>query len=106
MDHNPDFSTYVELRYINARNITIVGAGAEYQLTRKYWLGGYMAYDTDRGELQSISGTLRRRFASMMLGVRVSYDKIADNFSFGVEMLPFGTETRSDILTRLQRDSY
>lgn len=106
IDHTPDFTTYMEMRYINARNITIVGGGAEYQLTRKYWLGGYIAYDTDRGEIQWVSATLRRRFASIMFGVRISYDQIADNFSFSVEMQPLGTEGRTEILTRLQRDSY
>jgi hypothetical protein len=56
IQHSPYFSTYLDLRYLNAEDSTIFIVGADYELTRKYWVSGNVQYDTELGAIQSING--------------------------------------------------
>src|SRR5205823_6129251 len=59
--HSPEFSTYAEMRYINALDATYVDGGVSYQLGRVYSLVASATYDTSVDRLQQSSVTLRRR---------------------------------------------
>lgn len=88
IQHSPEFSTYGQVRYVNSLNSTYVDAGVNYQLTRKYFVGVGATYDADENDLQNINLSVRRRFPEATLGVKVEYDNILNETSFGVIFQP------------------
>lgn len=88
IQHSPDFSTYAEVRYINALDTTYVDGGVAYELTRRYTATASATYDTDEGDLQSVGGTLRRKMRDAVLGFSIRYDNILSETSFGVVIEP------------------
>lgn len=107
IQHSPEFSTYAQVRYLNALDSTYVDFGANYQLTRLYALGTQITYDTNRGEVQSVSATLRRRFQDATLGVRLSYNDITEETGISAIFEPFAAqgarEQKSDRLREIGR---
>ena len=102
-EHSPDFHTFAELRYINARDITYIDIGALARLSRKYSADGNATYDTGAGEFRAYGGTLRRRFQALTLGLSIDYDNLTDDFSVSFVLEPLGTYERPVRLQRLQR---
>ncbi len=90
IQHAPDFSSYAELTFLNPEDQTYLFFGTQYQLTKKYGLSMNAAYDTDRGDFQTISAELRRRSQSTVLGVGISYNNITGETSFGLTIRPWG----------------
>jgi LPS transport system D len=90
IQHAPDFSSYGELTFLNPENQTYFFFGTQYQLTKKYGLSLNAAYDTDRGDFQTISAELRRRSQSTVLGLGLSYNNITGETSFGLTIRPWG----------------
>ncbi len=106
VQHSEDFSTSAEARYINARDITLVDLSAVYRLTRKYQVSASVTFDTDLGEIQSVSGTVRRRFPQTTLGLSVRYNNISGDTSIGVVFEPAGVyAARDELRKRLGRES-
>lgn len=99
-DHTPNFSTFVEVRSIEARQSVFVDAGARYDLSAKWSVGGAATYDADGGEMQQISALLQRRITQWEFDVSVGYDRITGDTSFGMAFRPIGASdyTRSRLL--------
>ena len=74
VQHSPEFSTYAQMRYLNAYEATYVDWGFNYQLTRIYNLATSFTYDTSLGEVTYSSATLRRRWPEATIGVTVNYN--------------------------------
>jgi len=90
VQHGLEFSTSVDLRYINALDSTYVNFGAQYQFTNKYSVSATAAYDLDAGGFQTNLFEVRRTFASMVFGLSVGYNDITGESSFGFVFRPFG----------------
>ena len=102
--HSEEFSSYAEARYLNARDITLVDFGANYKLTDKYTVSTSVTLDTDEGDVQTVSGTIRRRFPTNSLGVTVSYNNVSSETSLGVVFEPLmAAESRAAALRRRLR---
>ncbi|MFN0131815.1 MAG: hypothetical protein ACKVW3_04670 [Phycisphaerales bacterium] len=95
LQHSPTFSTFAETRYLNAQNQTLVGGGVRYELTPKYGVSASASYDTNLGELQNISGEVRRRYPSLIFGLGVTFNNITNETSLGVVLTPIGAEGRA-----------
>jgi hypothetical protein len=90
IQHNPEFSSFGEVLFLNAQDQTYAIVGADYQLTRKYDFSGNAAYDTRRGDVQTVSFEVRRHFPSVTLGIGVTYNNITSETSFGFVFQPLG----------------
>jgi hypothetical protein len=90
ISHSPDFSTYVDLRYVNPMDSTYLTFGAAYRLTRKYDFYGSLTWDDDEKDIQRIAGTMTRLFPNALLGLSLSYNNITGETSFGVVVQPTG----------------
>lgn len=101
IQHTPEFATYAQVRYLNALNATYVDAGVTYTLTKKYTVGTGVTYDTDEGELQDLSATLRRRFSDATIGVRLGYNNIIGETSVSAVFEPLGV--KEDLASTTQR---
>jgi len=88
--HSPDFSSYVDAHYVDSQDQTILGVGAQYQLTDKYLWSTGATFDAEREGFQGISMDLRRRFESITIGASISYDEISGTSSFGFSIQPTG----------------
>ncbi len=88
--HAPEFSTYGDLRYINVLDSTYLNLGAAYEFTVKYSASVATAYDIEEGSFQTAGFEVRRRFASMLLGVNLGYNDITGETSFGFVLRPYG----------------
>ncbi|MEX2217458.1 MAG: hypothetical protein WD749_01755 [Phycisphaerales bacterium] len=88
--HERAFSTFGEVRYINALDQTYALLGAHYDLTSKYSVAATGSYDTVRSEFQSVSLDIRRRLPNVILGTGVSYNNITGVTSFGFVFQPVG----------------
>lgn len=100
IQHSQDFSTFAEARYINARDVTLVDFGASYKLTPRYSISGYVTFDTDESDVQSVATTIRRRFPVATLGVTLRYNNISSESSVGVVFEPNGRDDRAAELRR------
>jgi len=100
IQHDPRFSTFLESRYINPLDSTFVDVGASYELTRRYSVSGLASYDVSAGGFQGAGGELRRGFDGFTVGLRLSYNNITDETSFGfvVKPTPIGKRTRARVL--------
>lgn len=104
--HSEEFSSYAEARYINARDITLVDFGVDYKLTSKYSVSSSVTLDTDEGDVQTVRGTVRRRFPDNTLGISIAYNNVSSETSVGVIFEPAGiTEMRAAGLRRRLRAS-
>jgi hypothetical protein len=90
IQHDPDYSSFVEYRQLDAQESEVANFGARYKMSSKYELAGYVTYDLKVGEWQGVSGEVRRRFASVLLGINVSYNTIDNETSLGFVFQPTG----------------
>lgn len=97
--HSPELISYLDLRYLNAQDSTTFGFGGTYELTPKYTVTANAAYDTNLGDIQSVSTEIRRRYPNVILGLGFTYNNITSETSFGFVFQPVGV-TRGG--TRIQ----
>ena len=101
IDHGFGFATYAEARYLDGYDNARVNAGARYELTRKYAVALYGAYDFNRSVFQNVGATFTRRFPQWTLAMGLDLDNITDDVSFSVVLRPvgFGGEDRRRVFT-------
>lgn len=104
IQHSPDFSTFAEVHFINERDSTFVGFGADYRLTDKYLVSASAVYDPDETDFQELSGRVTREFPSVNVAVKLRYNNITDEVALGVVFQPRGRDPRREQLRRLGRD--
>lgn len=102
IQHNPEFSTFAQARFVNALDTTYVDFGGSYKLTRRYDFSAYATYDTGKNEVQQVNGTLRRKWPEATLGLKASYDTIRDETSVGVVFEPQAVQNQGGY-ERVQR---
>lgn len=88
--HNPKLVASAELRFLNPNDRTYVDLGGRYNLTRKYDAAFSTVYDTDRGDLQTVSLTLDRAFPNALLSAGFRYDDVSGVTSFNFGFSPSG----------------
>jgi hypothetical protein len=98
MRHSPGFVTIGEIRYVNPQDATYLTVGTSYDLTEKYAAAFGVTYDATSGGFQSTAVEMRRRFASLMLGMSMSYNNISGETSFGVVFQPYGASGSGRIM--------
>ncbi len=86
----PGFSTSVDLRRLGEQDSTYLLFGASYELTQTYGLAFGTDYDLENSELQNTAIEIRRRFATVMLGIGINRNEITGETSFGFSIQPFG----------------
>ncbi|QOI98952.1 MAG: hypothetical protein HRU70_00075 [Phycisphaeraceae bacterium] len=94
LQHFPGFSTFGEVRYLNALDSTYADVGASYVLTSKYSVTGLASYDLSNGGFQGAGTEVRRSFASFVLGLNVSYNNVTDETSLGFVVRPTAIQRR------------
>lgn len=102
IQHAPDFSSYAEVRYVNALDVTYVDFGCDYRLTRRYTFGFNTIYDTDEEEFQSFNFRVRRKSPEAQIGLSVGYSEITDETSLSVIFEPTAAATDSARAQRLR----
>lgn len=97
IQHNPDYSSFIEYRQLDLQRSEVLNFGARYQMSSKYELAGYVTYDLQIGDFQAVTAEVRRRFSAALLGVNFSYNEIDNDTSFGFVFQPAGVrgEARS-----------
>jgi hypothetical protein len=104
LDHTRDFKSFVELRYLNPRSVTYVDGGIEARLTSLYTVSAVATYDTNKGEIQTISARVNREFPDFILGMKIGYSNITSEVSLGAVITPLGRDPRREQLRRLGRE--
>lgn len=102
IDHGYGYTSYLEYRSLDVVDSDLLQAGSRYELTRKYAIELFGAWDLDRDEFQRIGSRLERRFPQWSVDFGIDYDNIEDNFSVGFALRPvgFANETRTRIFTQ------
>jgi hypothetical protein len=100
IQHTQDFSSYAEVRYINARNVTLVDLGGNLRVTKKYTISGGVTYDTDLNEIQGVSAIIRRRFPELVLGLKIDFNNISGETNLGIVVEPVDDSGRQEDLRR------
>jgi hypothetical protein len=98
--HSPAFTSFLEGRFVDALDTTLVDLGAAYELTHRYRLGTRVSYDTDEDDIRDVRATLARRAPQWTLFFTVNYDNIRNETSFSVELSPSGTRQRFGVDSR------
>ncbi|MBL0869763.1 MAG: hypothetical protein IBJ18_04225 [Phycisphaerales bacterium] len=105
IEHSRDFTTFVELRYLNPLNATYLAMGADFRLTSTYTLSTQATFDTDKGRVQTVSFRLSREFPSVVLAAKVGYNDITQETTIGFALTPVGKDRRGEnLVRRLGRD--
>ena len=92
IQHNPMYTSFIEVRHLNAQNSTLTDLGAYYMLTSKYEIGTTLTYDLNESQMQGSNLEVRRRFASALLGLNVSYNDITGETGVGFVFQPLGVK--------------
>ncbi len=92
---SPDVIGYADLRYLNALNLTTLGAGVAYRLANQYTIGLSTSYDMTAGDFQGLGANVTRDFQSMRLQFNISRSLISDQTQFGFTLVPQLGEARS-----------
>lgn len=90
IQHDPNYSSFMEIRHLNAQDSTLFDMGVYYIMTSKYELGSTLTYDLNEGGFQGFNIEVRRRFASALMGVNVSYNDITSETGIGFVFQPLG----------------
>ncbi len=96
--HTDEFSTSMDVRYINSQNVTYGGASARYRLTDKYDAELRGTYNFQRDEFQTFSALFERRFPNLIFGAILRYDNVQGETSFGFQISPLGGGRRTNYL--------
>ena len=88
--HEPGFSTLVDLRYLNAQDSTIVTIVGSYELSDKYSILISPNYNATEGEVQSVGARISRKFSAFLASVGVSFNNISGEASFSFVLQPYG----------------
>lgn len=86
----PGFTTSVDLRRLDEQDSTYLLFGVAYELTTTYGLAFGTDYDLENSELQNTALEIRRRFATVLVGVGINRNEITGETSFGFSIQPFG----------------
>ncbi|CAN5708634.1 hypothetical protein BH11PLA1_BH11PLA1_09260 [soil metagenome] len=95
-----DFTTYIEMRFINPLDATYLAGGADLRLTSTYTLGTSAIFDTSGGRLQSIAFRLSRELPALILSAKVGYNDITRETTLGFALTPIGKDQRTENLAR------
>lgn len=88
--HSPRFRTYLDARFLNPQDSTLISLGSAYEFTTKYTFSTFLSYDATAGGFQGASVELRRSFSAALLGLAASYNDITGETSFGFIFRPWG----------------
>ncbi|MDX2119420.1 MAG: hypothetical protein SFY96_14685 [Planctomycetota bacterium] len=95
VQHSSDFSSFAELRYLNAQDTTYLDFGSSYVLTSKYTVAWAAAYDVSGEGLQSVGADLRRYFQATIFGLGIGYNATTDRTAFSVFFQPLGLQSKT-----------
>jgi hypothetical protein len=98
--------TFAELRFLNALDSTFVTFGGDYRLSSLYTLGAGFSFDTDGGDIQDLAVRINREFPDMTLTLRLRYNNITGETTFGLIFTPLGKNKRLENMRRIGRDAY
>ncbi len=90
VDHGALNSTSLELRSLNAMDVTFLDVVNTQQLGDKYELYASVSYDTDRGDIRRATVELARELPGVVVGFSIVHDNIQGITSFGITFEPFG----------------
>jgi hypothetical protein len=97
VEHRPGFVTSAEYRRIDAVDATYAVFAARYRMTEKYGINTSVAYNFDEADFQDFSALIQRRFQAGTLGLRLSYNNIRGETSFGFTFAPGGQGRGLDV---------
>ena len=84
--HSPVLTTFVEFRYIDASDSELLGMGWNYRLTPIYKVILTPSWDFHEDQFRSADVSVARSFPDFVLTLRVRYDRIADETTFGASI--------------------
>lgn len=90
IQHRPGFVTSAEYRRIEPLDATYAAMSARYRVTEKYGIDTSVTYNFDEEDFQDFTATIERRFQAGTLGLRVSYNNIRGDTTFGFTFVPGG----------------
>ncbi|MDH3584860.1 MAG: LPS assembly protein LptD, partial [Phycisphaerae bacterium] len=93
LDHDPDLSTYVNLRHIEALDSLLLRYGIRYILTPKYELILAQSFDLETHDNRNLSLTMTRRLPRWLLIIHADFDQVTDDASIGVALSPQGLDS-------------
>ena len=87
LDHSARMSSSAEFRRLGPLDSARLNFGTQYTLTDKYLARGRLTYNTDENDIQTVGGSLERRFPNLTLRAGADYDNITGEtgFGFGIE---------------------
>lgn len=97
LDHGYGLATFVEARFLNSQDTTFIDVGGTYQLSSKYRVSAVASYDTNANDFQSVSSSVERQSASLVLGFDLGYNTITGETSFGFLLRPVGVRSGAGV---------
>jgi hypothetical protein len=91
LQHSPQFSSFVEGRFINSQDSTYLDAGVQYAMSRRYNILFTGSYDVPNDRFQTVTAEVRRLSAGVLVAVAVGYNTITAETTLGFTLRPLGT---------------
>ena len=86
INHTPQFSTFVEYRYVQAGESKILSLGANYEISDTYVIAVLPQYDFSAEKFQSVRADITRAFPDFDLSIFIDYDQIRGETRFGASL--------------------
>ena len=100
LHHTAEFSSFVEGRFVDAINQTLLDFGANFKLSYRYNLVSRISFDADEENLREVRMTLSRKSPQWTIFFGLSYDRVRQDTSFSLELSPNGFGRRAGINSR------
>jgi hypothetical protein len=85
---SPDVTATLDYRYLNALDLTTLGAGVSYRFSNLYSVNVSTSYDLTSDQFQAVGATFQRDFQSVRLGFNIAHSLIANQTTVGFTLSP------------------
>jgi hypothetical protein len=101
IDHGYGYTSFIEYRELDRPDLSLIAAGARYELTRKYAVELVANYDVETDDIRSLGAEFERRFPQWTLDVGIDLDDVRDSYGVSVSIRPvgFAGESRDRVFT-------
>lgn len=90
LEHNPRFSSFVQIRTIENLNAKILKYGFDYLITPKYHFAFAQSHDLEDHKSRDLTFTVTRRMPRWLLIISADIDEVGDDHSIGIAVVPEG----------------
>lgn len=86
LTHSPQFSSFLEYRYVNVTDTKLLAFGGTYEVSDKYDISVIPQWDFEREDFRSVYGSVVRSFPDFDFIFYIGYDQVRGETQVGAQL--------------------